>query len=86
MSVSYSFSRFKVFYMVFSPVNLFNCSEPSCVCAAAAQGPGLAESVDRLWGRSQRQRMKNGKLTPLEIEQDDMIMSGEVNKWGVKAA
>lgn len=28
--------------------------------------------------------MENWHL--IEIEQDDMIMSGEVNKWGVKAA
>lgn len=34
--------------------------------------------------RGREWKMENWHL--IEIEQDDMIMSGEVNKWGVKAA
>lgn len=85
MSVSYSISKFKMFPVVFSPVNLFNCSKPSCVCAGSEQAwDWLSVLTD--CGKGLRGKERNVESWHrIEIEKDDTIVSGEVNKWGVKA-
>lgn len=65
MPVSYAISKFKMFGMVFSPVNLNNCFQPPWACAGRGRGLGPAESADGLRARLSEVENENWKLNGL---------------------